>query len=196
MYSSTVSTVVSNTVVPDQPKPLDLLRRKRPSEDGQADHSSVFSESGDASQGDEEFTLVMGRRLKRRMRNAAQNSSSSTSTIITAGTHPLTVVFTTVNPTDNLTKISKRGLSMFLENLAPSQLKEARFNPLRNAIAVDAMNALAMDALLKVTTIGGMPVRPYVPRGPNTTVGVISGVDIDISEDDLMQDILAAKKVI
>lgn len=41
-----------------------------------------------------------------------------------------------------------------------------------------------------------LPVRPYVPRGPNTTVGVIRGVDIGILEDDLMKYIPAAQKVI
>lgn len=54
--------------------------------------------SGDESQDNEEFALVMGRRLKRRMRNAALNSSSSVSTIVITDIQPLTLVFTTVRP--------------------------------------------------------------------------------------------------
>lgn len=183
-------------LLPGQPKPPDTHRRKRPPDDGMSDDSSALSESGTDSLEDQEFTVVMGRRLKRRMRTATQNGSSSASTIITSRVQSSTVVFATVSPTDNLTAISKRGVSMFLENLAPGQIKEVRFNPLRNVIAVDAINALTMEALLKVTNIGGVSVRPYVPRGPNTTVGVITGVDTDISEDDLMKDISASRKVI
>lgn len=82
---------------------------------------------------------------------------------------------------------------MFLKNLAPGQIKEVRFNPLRNVIAVHAINA-PIEALVKVTGIGGVSVRPHVPCGPNITVGVITGVNADISEDDLIKDLSATKK--
>lgn len=72
---------------------------------------------------------------------------------------------------------------MLLENLVPGELKKVRLNTLRNVIAVDAMNVLAMEALSKVATFGGMSARLYVPRRTSRTVGVISGVDIDISEE-------------
>lgn len=130
-----------------QPKIPDQLRSKRPSEDREADDPSVFCESGDQSQDNERFTLVMGQRLEHLMRNALQNSWSSTSAIRTPGIHPLTVVFTTASFSDHLTKICKRDLSMFLESLAPGQLKEARYTSLRNVIAVAVMNVLAIEAL-------------------------------------------------
>lgn len=70
------------------------------------------------------------------------------------------VVYTPFVPAQNLMKISKRGLSGLLENTAPRQIKKARLNSLRNVIAVDAANYLAVEALLKVTVICGVPIRP------------------------------------
>lgn len=61
---------------------------------------------------------------------------------------------------------------MFLDNLAPGQPKEIRFNLLRNIIAVDAMNVIGMEALLRVTTTGSMSEWYYVPRGSNATADV------------------------
>lgn len=113
------------TLLPCHSKPPNFHCRKRPPYDRMSDDSLAFSESGNDSQDDQEFTLVTARRLKRRMRNAAQNSPSSASTIITPGAHSLTVVFTTVRLTDNLTAISKPGASMFLENLAPSKSRRS-----------------------------------------------------------------------
>lgn len=158
------------TLLPGQPNPRDFHRRKRSPDNGRSDDSSAFSGSGDDSQDDPEFILVTGVRLKRRMRNAAQNRSFSASTILTPGAHPSRVVLITVSPKDNPTAISKRDVSMFLEDLAPGQIKDVRFNPLRNVIAVDAMNALSVEALLKVTSNEGESVRLYVPCRPNTTV--------------------------
>lgn len=105
----------------------------------------------------------MDQRLKRRMRNAAQNSLSSASTIVTPGPHPLEIVFTAVNLTDNLTLISKRGVCTFFENLSLSKIKEAHFNSLRNVISADAINPLDMEALLLITSIGRVSLPHYIP---------------------------------
>lgn len=60
-------------------------------------------------------------------------------------------------------KINKSSLSAYLERLAPGQLKEIQFNPLKNVIAVDTVNVLAMKALPKISFICDIPVRPYMP---------------------------------
>lgn len=78
-------------------------------------------------------------------------------------------------PADFLKDISKRELSLYLDILTPGQIKQPRLNPLRNAVALDTDNALAVQALLYVTTLG-IPVRPYIQREPNTTVRGISGL--------------------
>lgn len=120
--------------------------------------------------------MVIDLRLKRRMQKRNR--------IVCPANQPSsTLVFTAVRPTDNLTGISKHDVSMVLQNLAPGPIKEVRFNPLRSIIAVDAMNALTMEELLKVTSIVGISVHPYVSRWSNTTVGVIARVGVDISED-------------
>lgn len=168
----------------------DFTRKKRPP------HSDDSSDLSEAIDDRDDYTLVMSRRNKRRMRKALHSSGSSTSTIITTAKHPLTVVYTPVTPADNLMKINKRKLSTFLETLAPGQIKEARLNPLRNVVAVDTDNPLAVEALLQVTTLSNIPVRPYIPRGPNTTVGVISGVDVDITDDDILKEMSAPRKII
>lgn len=48
----------------------------------------------------------------------------------TPGTHPLTVVFITLSPTDNLTKVSKQCVFNFLLNLASVHIKEVRLEEL------------------------------------------------------------------
>lgn len=67
---------------------------------------------------------------------------------------------------------------------------------MRNVIAVDAINVLALEALVKVSSVDGVSVCHYVSGVFNTTVVAISGADADISEDDLMNDNTACKKVI
>lgn len=44
-----------------------------------------------------------------------------------------------------------------------------------------------------MSAICGVPVGPYVPRGRNTTLGAISGVGGDLSDDDLMEEMSASK---
>lgn len=100
------------------------------------------------------------------MQKTLDSSGSRSSIIITTTKHPLTVVYTPVPPAHNLMKICKSRLSTYLETLAPGHIKEARLNRLRNAVIIDTDNTLAVEALLYVTTLRRIPVRPYIPRGP------------------------------
>lgn len=137
------------------PLHLNLPRRKQLRDVGsEADPPEI----SDISNFDNEdgFTTVVSRRIKRRMRTASQASGSNTSTIITTAKRPLTVVYTHVSPSDNLTNISKRGLYMFLKNLGPGQVKEIRLKSQMNVIAVDALSILTMEALFQVSIINGL----------------------------------------
>lgn len=100
-----------------------------------------------------------------------------------------------VAPEQTLTKISERELSVLFENTEYSQINKARLNFFRNVLTVDVVNYAAVEAPIKVTTICGVPLRPHVPRGRNTTVGVISGVDGDKSDKYLIKEISASEKV-
>lgn len=69
-------------------------------------------------------------------------------------------MYTPVSTSENLAKISKRRrLYMFLENLAPSQIKEAQLSPQRNVIAVDALCVITVEVILQVNIMSGIPVR-------------------------------------
>lgn len=56
-------------------------------------------------------------------------------------------------------------------------------------VGIDAINVLALETFLNVATTGAISVCPYVPRGPNATVGVKSEVDANISEEDLIKHV-------
>lgn len=56
-------------------------------------------------------------------------------------------------------------------------------------VGIDAINVLALETFLNFATTGAISVCPYVPRGPNATVGVKSEVDADISEEDLIKHV-------
>lgn len=172
----------------------ELPRKKRRPRDEESDESSDYPSEVDKEDGD--YTLVVSRKVKRRMRRAASSGESSASTILTTVPRHLTVVYAPVILSHNLTTISKRALSTFLEKLAPEQILEVRLNPRRNVVAVDAANQHIIEKLLQVTDICGIQVRPYIPRGPHTSVGVISGVDADIPDDELMKEITATKDVL
>lgn len=61
-------------------------------------------------------------------------------------------MFTSVAASHNLTKVNKRSLSMYLEYLVPGNLKEVRFNSLKNVVAIDTVGVVAVETLLHVTS--------------------------------------------
>lgn len=68
-------------------------------------------------------------------------------------------MYTPVSTSENLAKISKRRRLYMLENLAPSQIKEAQLSPQRNVIAVDALCVITVEVILQVNIMSGIPVR-------------------------------------
>lgn len=118
------------------------------------------------------------------------------SSITTSVAPPLAVVFTLVTLSHNLTKVNKHSLSVYLEHLTPGEFKELRLNPLKNAIAIDTGSVLAMETLLHVTSICGISVCPYIPRGKTTSVAVRSDVDANITDEKLMKETSASQKML
>lgn len=105
------------------------------------------------------FPTVVVRRIKRRTRTESKTRGPSAYPVITTATHPLTVAYTPIPQSDSRAKISRRGLPVFLANLAPCQTRELQ----TNAITVDALSVLTAKALLQVKIISGIPVRPHIP---------------------------------
>lgn len=131
----------------------------------------------------EGFTEVLSRRNRRLLKA----SMKTCSTVITPSrTSGMTVLFVPASPTASVSKLSKHQLSLFLEALVPGLLKEARVNAPKNIIAVDAVNAAAVNQLLSTTSLCGLEVRSYLPRDKHTMAGVIRDVDVAIDEGDLV----------
>lgn len=151
--------------------------------------------SADEATDDEGYTKVISRRARRMARNAASPKSSSTVRSSTVGT-TFTVVFVPKDPTHSLYSINKLKLSRFLEVLAPGHIKEARVNPRKNVIAVDANSSTAVEILLATTSLCGADVRAYLPRDKNTVIGVIRDVDADIPEGEILQMISSTAAVV
>lgn len=83
-----------------------------------------------------------------------------------------------------MNRISRLKLSNFLSFVAPDQTKEVRVNANKNLIAIGVLNAGALDKLLMVREVCGIPVRANVLGGRNTIAGVIQDVDPKIMEQD------------
>lgn len=95
---------------------------------------------------------------------------------------------------DNLTVISNRGVSVILENVSLVEIKDVRFNPLRNLIAVAAINALVMEVLLKEDSSGGVSVGTNIACVINAAVHAITGVNADIFEKGIVIGMSASKQ--
>lgn len=104
--------------------------------------------------------------------------SPSTATVIIISAVPrLTVVFVPTCPKDFVSNISPGHLSTILEALVPGSIKEAQVNHQGNVIAVDASNPALVSSLLSTTLLCAVHVLLCLPRGKNTTVGIIQDVE-------------------
>lgn len=106
----------------------------------------------------------------------------------------LTVIFIPANPAVCLTKLSSLKLSEALETICQECILMIRPNKRLNLIAVDTRNAYATKLLLKVTTLCQVDVRAYEPCPRSAAVGIIKGVDQEITDMQL-QDELSAEPV-
>lgn len=163
--------------------PPSKVRKRLSGDHGLSSDEAESTLSEDGSQDEDGFTTVLSRRAKRKARNATSGHSSSTIRYSTNCESP-TVILVPVVQTDSLSSISRLKLSNVLQTIAPDEIKEVRVNTKKNLIAIDVVNACALDKLLLVTEICSISVRAYVPGGRNTIAGVIQDVDAEITEQD------------
>lgn len=140
--------------------------------------SSVTSEAADsesdATSDDSDAFLPAKHRWLRRKSVA---SSSSEETIICNS-----IVTTTLLMCPS-TSISKQKLHDFFFKLAPCLIQEVRVNPRKNIIAVDTSDEKMVQTLLGLPQLCNVTVRAFVSQGANVTAGVISDVDLELSDD-------------
>lgn len=101
----------------------------------------------------------------------------------------LVVLFRPVDVNVSIRSINPLRLSGFLENEAPSCIVEVRVNSRKNILAVETRNGLTTRALLKLTSICGVPVRVYEPRSAHTSVGTIHFLDTELSDEALLESV-------
>lgn len=125
---------------------------------------------------------------RKKRRCSSRNSGSSDATIVTL-TEPtvgLVVLFTPLNPDVSIDSIDSVRVSNTLETLVPSCVIEARFNRRKNLLAVDTRNGQTTRVLLGLTTLCGMKVRAFEPRGKVSSVGIVRNVDIALSDAEIV----------
>lgn len=156
------------------------------SSDGEFITDKSNSESttlSDDAADDDGYTLVECHRTRHARKKML---SPSTATVIIISAVPrLTVVFVPTCPKDFVSNISPGHLSTILEALVPGSIKEAQVNHQGNVIAVDASNPALVSSLLSTTLLCAVPVLLCLPRGKNTTVGIIQDVERGTDREDV-----------
>lgn len=125
---------------------------------------------------------------KRKKSRVNSADGSSTDTVVSQANlacDPLTVILVPLTPEQRITDLSSIKVSQALEQLCPECILEVRYNVRLNLIAVNTRNGMASRELLKCTLLCSVPVRAYAPYAHPVTFGVISNVDIGISDEEI-----------
>lgn len=104
----------------------------------------------------------------------------------------LVVLFRPVDVNVSIRSINPLRLSSFLENEAPSCILEVRVNSRKNLLAVETRNGFTTRLLLKLTSLCGVAVRAYEPRGMQISVGTIHFLDTELSDEALFESVKSA----
>ncbi|KAH7948892.1 hypothetical protein HPB49_002928 [Dermacentor silvarum] len=169
----------------------------RPPEQGQLPTSSLMfrrrdfgssdqlhsweSSTPEAMDSDNEYTVVMGRRMKKRMRQMSSEQTSSNE----REQQSFMVSYVPLTASHNLNSLSRQFLYEYFESVAPGQVNEIRINSRKNILTVDAKSSTVIEKLKTIPTLSGIPVRSFFTYGKESTTGVISDVDLDIKNVDL-----------
>ncbi|CAN7986890.1 unnamed protein product, partial [Ixodes hexagonus] len=149
------------------------------------EHSS--SENIDDESG---FTLVSRKRPRQRKTSGdSQDEQQQQSTPLNKT--GLTVIFIPTDPNINITKLNSTKLTNAIEEKCEDCIVLIRPNTRLNLIAVDTRNIEATRYLLTVTSLCKLQVRAYVPGPRSAAVGVIRGVDQDITDTQLKTELRA-----
>ncbi|KAG0425578.1 hypothetical protein HPB47_027271 [Ixodes persulcatus] len=118
----------------------------------------------------------------------SQGSGSREKTIITQ-TEPtvgLVVLFTPVDGDVRIDSINSVRLTSTLETLVPLCVIEVRYNRRKNLLAIDTRNGQTTRTLLGQTTLCGMQVRTFEPRGKASSVGIVRDIDSTLSDSAIL----------
>ncbi|CAN7939368.1 unnamed protein product [Ixodes hexagonus] len=163
-------------VTPAQREPQDNIEKM--------EHSS--SENIDDESG---FTLVS--RKRPRQRKTSGDSQDEQQQQLPTNKTGLTVIFILADPNINITRLNSTKLTKALEEKCEDCIVLIRPNTRLNLIAVDTRNIEAMRSLLAVTSLCKLQVRAYEPGPRSAAVGVIRGVDQDITDTQLKTELRA-----
>ncbi|XP_049527233.1 uncharacterized protein LOC125947003 [Dermacentor silvarum] len=171
---------------PDLPASAGATPRKRNClrSEADSDDTELYSPSSDTTSDDEGFEVYTRRKAKRR--NVSGCSASSKSTVIPTPRAPEhTIIFVPEAATDNLNRLNRQAISIYLESLAPGEIKDVRINNRKNVLAIDVTNRSALDPLMKITQLDNIKVRCHTPQTLETTAGVVYNIDVSICDSDL-----------
>lgn len=98
----------------------------------------------------------------------------------------LTVLFALTN-SDKVGIFHLAKLSQFLDSGALGAIKEVRLNVARNLVAVDAKTPRLKGLLLELSTLCSTPVHAFLPRSLNSSDGLVRGVEVGLSDDEILQ---------
>nr|XP_054930403.1 uncharacterized protein LOC129386458 [Dermacentor andersoni] len=155
---------------------------------------SCFSNS-EPMDSDNDYTVVEGKRLKRKYRKTTKDVSEQGPT----PTPPTPIYRIALVPLDlskNLNSVHRQILNTYLGNVAPKGINEVRFNTKKNVVTVEVATQAAREKLKTVCILGHIEVRSFVVHSGRTRAGVISDVVIDISDEELQRLPSSTVKVI
>ncbi|KAM7303608.1 hypothetical protein ISCGN_013556 [Ixodes scapularis] len=156
--------------------------------------SSCAEMSGKLEDSSEAFQFP---KRRKRPSTAISSVSSGATIITTAPLQPtLTVILKPTDPDKSLAKINPLKISEKLEMTAPDGVILVRPNRRLNLLAIDCRNTESTKALLKLESIGGIPVQAYAPHSREAAKGVIYGVQEDISDVQLESSVRATAPVL
>ncbi|KAG0417380.1 hypothetical protein HPB47_005655 [Ixodes persulcatus] len=150
------------------------------------DDEELASVSGSIADDNQGAFQDVVRGTKRRC--PSQGFGSSEKTIITH-TEPnvgLVVLFTPVDGVVRIGSIDSVRLTSTLETLVPSCVIEVRYNRRKNLLAIDTPNGPTTCSLLGQTTLCGMKVRAFEPRGKASSVGIVRDIDSTLSDSAIL----------
>ncbi|KAH9367967.1 hypothetical protein HPB48_022664 [Haemaphysalis longicornis] len=148
-------------------------------------HESSEGSMTEEMDSDSEFTVVTGHRLKRKLRRTSTTSEMMAG--MPTGPKVFTVGYVPFKKTDNLNTLNRQKLTEYFRRVAVNQVKEIRINARLNVLMADVTTDGIIDTLKAITGLGNIQVRSFLAHGKETTTGVISDVDPEINDSDLVQ---------
>ncbi|CAN7996510.1 unnamed protein product [Ixodes hexagonus] len=131
----------------------------------------------------------------RKRRHTSGGSASSQVTIIDTHRENLTVIMKPIDTKKLIARLNPLTLSEMLDSIAPSGVIQIRPNYKLNLLAIDTRDSSSKKTILAKTILLRIKVQTYEPHPRSSAIGIIHGVDKEITEDDLKMAISATVPV-